>query len=42
MRMEDFNESQMIRQSKQVIGSMIKIEEEWNDKDKDYEFGNNC
>ena len=31
----------MARHSKHLIGSMIKIEEEWNEKDKDYEFGNN-
>lgn len=41
MRMEDFNEEHMVRPSKEMVGSMIKIEEEWNEKEKDYEFGHN-
>lgn len=30
MRMEDFGDENIGRHSKQLIGSMIKIEEEWN------------
>ena len=40
MRMEDFGEENMGRHSKHIIGSMIKIEEEWNEREKDYGFGN--
>ena len=35
MRMEDFPEEQGDRISKRMIGSMIKIEEDWGQKDKD-------
>lgn len=41
LRMEDFNEDHLSRNSRHLIGSMIKIEEEWSEKDKDFEFGNN-
>lgn len=43
MKMEDFGEENACKRSRNVIGSMIKIEEEWaGAKDKDcYNFGPN-
>ena len=32
--MDDFGDGQQNRYSKVMVGSMVKIEEEWNDKEK--------
>lgn len=40
IRMDDFPEEPAERLSKPMINSMIKIEEEWGNKEKDYDFAN--